>query len=198
MRSQTKPFTVEVKTRRKPLTQPAAALWGEMEVLDAPAPDDLPTRNVREDAPAEGSPLEVAQRVFGALTTDAITVPGGLGDPPEAPAQLASSSPDTNDGNRVGRILPSLVPMNPFDADVTNEEEQPRKRRYVRRATTMRDQAAPAIRQEISESEMLPSPERAEAPANVRAPPRKRSRRRKDRVPAGERWKRRRLPKALW
>ena len=203
MKSQARPFTVEVKSKRRP---PHASRSNWSTVIDEPSPEDLPSRDVRDEA-AE-TPFAAASRVFSAFATSAISSASTLNDlaatvftprPQEQPVQPAA------DAGRTGRILPSLLPQSPFSTASTKEDGPVRK---AAKATRPRKRVV-----EVVEQQEAPEPEVGVAPvalptlapqlstAVVPSPRhgRKPNRRRADaRVRAGEGWKRRRLPKACW
>ena len=198
MKSQARPFTVEVKTKRRPL-QASQTNWST--VIDEPAPEDVPSRDIREDA--TDTPWVVASRVFIAFAAGAIFQAPSAAEstPQEQPAE-----PTASDEGRTGRILPSLLPVNRFEHALGEEDgpvrkpakpKRPRKRGIAvaeqQQAPEPTEVAAepsitPAIAPEVSVT-VTPSPKYA----------RKSNRRRAEaRVRAGEGWKRRRLPKACW
>src|SRR3954464_8055823 len=77
MKPQARPFSVELKSRRRPL-QSSHASWS---TIDEPSPDDVPTRDLREDPSTpngDHSPLAAANRIFGALTSQAISTAATL------------------------------------------------------------------------------------------------------------------------
>jgi hypothetical protein len=216
MKPQTRPFTVETKTRRRAL-EPSHTKWGA--VIDEPPPDDVPSRDVRGDASsaeADPTPLAVANRMFSALTTNAISTAAScagaaanvFASKQQAGEDLSPAAAPPTDQGRTGRILPSLLPVNPFDDPPV---EKPATKRRTRAPSKPREQVSkkrrPAASMPVLQSEALSVPEqRCVAPelsAEVAPVATRKSRRARDRiadrrVPAGERWKRRRLPKALW
>ena len=203
MKSQARPFTVEVKSKRRPL-QASQTNWSS--VIDEPSPDDLPSRDVRDEAIE--TPFAAASRVFSVFATSAISSASTLGDlaatvftprPQEQPVQPAA------DAGRTGRILPSLLPQSPFSTASTKEDGPVRK---AAKATRPRKRVV-----EVLEQQEAPEPEVGAGPAtpptlapqlSVAAIPsrphgRKPNRRKADaRLRAGEGWRRRRLPKACW
>jgi hypothetical protein len=195
MRQQRKPFTVEVRSSRRPIGSAPATSWGEM--LDEPAPEGLPSRSVRDEATE--AHLFDAARVFSAFATNAVTTATALSGlaasvfapskpEPAAVDDVNATEPRAEEPPR-GRILPSLVPLNRFESE-SGPRAKPRHRKAVG-----------AVNPEASPAEMqadLPVPETAadDQPSVHAASPR--LVRRSKRVPAGERWKRRRLPKACW
>ncbi len=217
MKSQTRPFVVETKTKRRP-AQAKTPSWSTS--IDEPSPDDLPSRDIRQDGSASeiDTPFAAANRVFSAFASSAISTASTLGDlagtvfrPATAQrAESESASLAVADERGTGRILPSLLSPNPFDSQLEGEARsapvKPKQRR--KRAPKITDTS---IR---SEEAMEPSRELVTEQANTKglaaepqadlsgvSLPRGRKRNRNpsgDRVRAGEGWKRRRLPKALW
>jgi hypothetical protein len=205
MKPQTRPFMVEVKGRRRPL-QAAHANWGT--VIDEPSPDDLPSRDVRDDA--ADTPFAAASRVFSAFANSAISSTSTLGDlaasvftrkPQDPPTESLPATADV----RPGRILPSLLPVNSFDGVLAAErapfQAKATKRRRKPAAVVVNPEEAP----EPSEVQTDPPSDPTVCPELIVAAKRSslRNRRREGRradarVRAGEGWKRRRLPKACW
>src|SRR3954452_11659605 len=124
MRPPTRPFTVETKSRRRAL-QSAQPSWSQ--VIDVPSPEELPSRDIREDISApEGhaDPLAAANSVFSAFARNAISTAasfGGLaasvftparsGDPSDGTAPV---DPPAIQDAPARRVLPSLLPSNGF------------------------------------------------------------------------------------
>src|SRR4051794_32177107 len=134
MRTQTRPFTVETKGRR---ASPVAN-WSS--VIDEPSSDDLPSRDVGADASAresDRSPLDAANRVFSAVASTAAglakSAASVLAPNPHEPqiGGAAHTAPAAEQG-RTGRILPSLVPANPFEQSVQPVAVKPRARNVRR------------------------------------------------------------------
>jgi hypothetical protein len=203
MKPQARPFTVEVKSKRRPL-QASHTNWST--VIDEPSTDDLPSRDVGEDA--ADTPFAAASRVFSAFVSSAISTPSTLGElaanvftpkPQEQPAEQTAS-----DEGRTGRILTSLLPVNRFEVASGEEDGPVRKaakaKRPRKRAVAVAEHAPkpthvaadPAITVTIASELSLAA---APSPRHVRKPNRRGA---NARVRAGERWKRRRLPKACW
>ena len=198
MKSQARPFTVEMKSRRRPL-QASHTNWST--VIDEPSPDELPRRDVREDA--ADTPFAAASRVFGAFISSAISTPT-LGElaasvftsrPQEQPAEQTA----TVEG-RTGRILPSLLPVNRFEA-ASDEENAPATK--AAKANPPRKRAVAVAEQpEAEPTDVVAGP--ASQPTTNGVPAassnggRPNRRGANARVRAGAGWKRRRLPKACW
>jgi hypothetical protein len=210
MRPQARPFSVELKSRRRPL-QSSDANWS---IIDEPSPDDLPTRDIREEGSstnADQTPLAAANRIFGALTSNAISTAATLATTaasvfaPKQDAELDASpvTESATDQGRTGRILPSLLPINPFED--ASEQKAVRKRRKPRaRNAAVINEPRLASDESIAAGNAGPALVTTNSAAIEGAKPAAlkartlRRRRAERRVPAGERWKRRRLPKALW
>src|SRR3954453_20175686 len=97
MRPQTRPFTVETKSRRS--LQSAQPNWGHL--IDEPSPEELPSRDIREDISRperDADPLSAANSVFSALARNAISTAaslGGLAASVFTPARPKDESPET-------------------------------------------------------------------------------------------------------
>lgn len=207
MRSQARPFTVEMKSKRRPL-QASHTNWTTL--IDEPSPDDLPSRNVGQEAAAEydGTPLALANRAFSAFASNALSAAASLFTPgvfaPNADDRSASDGtavPVTVEERRRGRVLPSLVPVSRFEPSSNPAPSNPTKRRP-------RSRAASALANEIlqggigdespehrDDAREQSAPNRPEQANRVQKPNRRRA---EKRVRAGEGWRRRRLPKACW
>jgi hypothetical protein len=205
MKSQARPFTVEVKSKRRPL-QASHTNWST--AIDEPTPEDVPSRDVREDTP--DTPLAAASRVFSAFATSAMSSASTLGGlaasvftrkPQEQPAEQPAK-----DDTRTGRILPSLLPVNRFEVGSGEEDgpvQKPAKPKRPRKRAV-----AIAVQQEAPEPTELAAdattPKGIPSELSPAATPLPRHARKRDRpgtnarVRAGEGWKRRRLPKACW
>jgi hypothetical protein len=203
MKPQARPFSVELKSRRRPL-QASHANWST--AIDEPSPDDVPSRDIRDDASAteaDPTPLAAANRMFRALTNTATSAaasfagaPAGVLAPKQEAAPDVSPVPGAAGQPRTGRILPSLLPTNPFEgAPEQNAAPKPRKRRPASKQPRLASSEI-AISGVNGPFGADPRPELAEPAAPTTRMPRRR--RAEKRVPAGERWKRRRLPKVLW
>jgi hypothetical protein len=202
MKSQARPFTVETKSTRRPL-QASETSWST--AIDEPSPEDVPSRDVREDA--ADTPLAAASRVFGAFISSAISTPSTLGElaasvftpkPQEQPAE----QPATDEG-RTGRILPSLVPLNPFEVPSGEKDDPVRKparaKRLRKHAVALTERQEAPVPTEVAADQATPL---LLAPGltllTTRASRKPNRRRAEARVRAGEGWKRRRLPRACW
>src|SRR4051794_3250103 len=137
MKPQTRPFTVETKTRRRLLQSPHTN-WSA--VIDEPPPDDVPSRDIRESASStevDPTPLAVANRMFSALTTNAISTAASFAgaaanvfaSKQQAGEDLSPAAAPPTDQGRTGRILPSLLPVNPFDDAPVEKAATKRQRR---------------------------------------------------------------------
>src|SRR5215218_8390445 len=116
MRRPTRPFTVEFKSRRKP-AQGVTSDENGGRLIDEPAPDEVPSRDVSEDAPAsagDDTPFAAANRVFSKFTSSAVPTAARLSDlassafapQPTEPSEPSPVAPD-NPPQSV-RVPPSL------------------------------------------------------------------------------------------
>src|SRR4051794_34843754 len=132
MKPQTRPFTVETKGRRGQAA--SSAKWTSL--IDEPSPDEVPSRDIRDDAGSSQrnqTPFHAALSPFAATATS-------LG---ETAANVFAPKQQDTDGTverplpakkRTGRILPSLVPANRFDEVAEPVTAKPRAKR-ARRAS---------------------------------------------------------------
>ena len=222
MRRPTRPFTVEFKSRRKPV-QGFISDENGGRLIDEPAPDEVPSRDVSEDAPAsagDDTPFAAANRVFSKFTSGAVSTAASLSDlassafapqptEPSEPSPAASDEPPQSE-----RVPPSPVPASASeDAQPENRNEPltkpaPKPRRtptrslaHAEHAPDRDEQAAESTHPDIVPGEQESTAEPITA-ARVVTPvpdgPKPTRRRAEPRVPAGERWKQRRLPKVCW
>ena len=200
MKQQARPFTVELKSKRRPL-QGSQTNWSA--VLDEPSPDDLPSRDVRVNA--SDTPFAAATRVFSTFATSATP----LGDlaaavfTPKPPGVPAGPVTAIEKKGRTGRILPSLLPLSPLDGAPGREERSsqnpaPTKPSRKRALVLAQQQETP----EPTHAALAPAGNERPGPelrgivkGRGRSPKRRGA---AARVRAGEGWKRRRLPKSCW
>ena len=216
MRPQTRPFTVESKNRRRALHS------SHPNRSTGPSPDDLPSRDVREDAPTESyaTPLAAANRVFSAFARNAISTAASLGEltasvftptlPQDPFAETAPVPAPAIQERPARRVLPSLLPVNRF------EDAEDKVLASVKAKAAVKKRGKPSGKVEKarrpsedvwplsdnSGSDLIaqqsiapePKPEGATVTARTGRKP-KRGRAEEARVRPGERWKRR-LPKA--
>ena len=170
MKPQARPFTVEVKSRRRS-TQGPDANWSA--VIDEPS---LPSRDVCEDA--ADTPLWAASRVFSAFTSNAISTTSTLADlatsvfapkPQQDPA-------DVRVEGRAGRILPSLLPVSPLETTPVEEDGPVRKpartKRASKRAGEVAEQQETPESTEAAASPAIPRPLPLKSTARRRHPQR--------------------------
>jgi hypothetical protein len=193
MRPQARPFLVETKSRNR-ARQPAisASFARQDDWLDLVPPDELPERDVNEYlgvTPAHEAFRE-AERVFARIGRGAQAAQ--VGDGPSAPVTVAEPA---------RRVLPDLLAA-------AREEEQasvrlPKPKRATTRTTTTR-RPSKSDHQPVSFSvltvEMARSAPPNEFPTGHAEAAIALSRRKpaRSKIPAGQRWKERRLPKVCW
>ena len=127
MRRPTRPFTVEPESRRKP-AQGFASDEDRGRLIDEPAPEEVPSRDVHEDAPASGDHTPFAAN--GVVSTVASQTPlttVSLGDPSSAFAtQRPEPSPAALDESLEGeRVPPSPVPAGASDDTRPENRDEP-------------------------------------------------------------------------
>jgi len=196
MRPQARPFTVEIKTRKRP-TEPATAssFVSDDDWVDLVPPDGLPERDVQADlldAPSsEARPK--AEKLFSRFAGNPKPVPpqAAREAPVAAPARLAAPAV---------RVLPDLLAA-------AREEE----RKTI--ATPKRKRATKGSR--IAKLKTIEQPPRTAAAVRVIDPPAqpcpvsnghaeaalalsRQIRRPGAKLPRAQRWRERRLPKACW
>ena len=200
MPPQIRTFIVETKSRR---ASPQGTLGGlGRDTIDDVPPNELPSRGVRDDVATSGigAAFEAANRLFRTAMSPWTAATGPEERNRDTSATLSSAQASAiaavladDAPQQRGRILPSLIPLNPFEAaDQAVASPEPRKRGRPS------GKAPKLVKAEVAvvgaATEILPTEEPSRA-SKVRYSRRRRAERR---VPAGERWKRRRLPKALW
>ena len=200
MRPQARPFSVEIKSRKRqtPLAIPASAA-GHDDWIDAIPPDDVPERDVHEDLAGPAAQSEArreAERVFARLADDA--------PPAETRDEAASAdAPAPVPEAPAARVLPDLLAaareQERLKAEKPKRTRAPKgtkvKRSRKTKSPELRvEQPAPAASEPATRSAPVPT---AHAQAAV-----SRSRRgglqNTKRLPRGQRWKERRLPRVCW
>jgi hypothetical protein len=212
MKTQTRPFTVQVKNRRKPIQNSTSILsWGLP--ADEGAPKDMASRDIQNRGSTRagaGTAFEEASRVFGAFIADTASTAASMSElasavfAPRLVEPTPTPSPETVEraAPQERRILPSLNPAPMQRPEVARESTR-------KRGASRPSKAASAAPQVFAEAVIEAGSQGiGGAPAlgpvdpplrkNVPEPLCARRLSRKLRVPAGERWKRRRLPKVLW
>jgi hypothetical protein len=185
MRTQARPFSVEIKSRRRnaPPAIPASAARPD-DWIDAIPPDDLPERDVHEDLPAPAAQSEArkkAERLFGRLNGH--TQPSETQDeagPQEAPAP-ARDVP-------APRVLPDLLAA--AREDERTKIEKPKRTRVPKPRL---EQPAPVASEPVTGFPLAPT-----GHAQAAMSQRRRITERASKLPPGQRWKERRLPRVCW
>ena len=196
MRPLTRGFTVEIKSRRRS-TEPAmtASLVSRDNWADLIPPDDLPERDVYADLGDDAPPSEArraAEKLFGRFVADQKPVP----------TQVASEAPVPTAPELVApvRVLPDLLA-------VAREEERragevPKPKRAAKGVGTTKprkkiEQARTQVGVRVIDPPAQPSgmlnghAERAMAMSRSRSGT-------KSKLPLGQRWRGRRLPRVCW
>ena len=197
MKPQARPFSVEIKSRRRnaPPAVPASAAPHD-DWMDTIPPDDLPERDVHEDlsdGPSQSEARREAERVFARLNAQA--QPSGVKDDP------APGSPIATPEAPAPRVLPDLL------AGAREEErtmvEKPKRTRVPKPTKVKRSRKtkSPEPRLERPEPALEPAAKIAPEPTGEAQATMSQSRRAKQRaskLPPGQRWKERRLPRVSW
>jgi hypothetical protein len=196
MRPQTRGFTVEIKARRRS-TEPTmtASLASQDSWADLIPPDDLPERDVYADLGDGAPPSEArrqAEKLFGRFVADQRPVP----------TQAASEAPVPTAPELVApvRVLPDLLA-------VAREEERrageaPKRKRAAKGAGATKprkkiEQARTQVGVRVIDPPAQPSgmlKGHAEAALALS----RRSKAFASKLPPGQRWKERRLPRVCW
>jgi hypothetical protein len=121
MRPQARPFSVEIRSRKRPLRPAIAASANTQDWIDAEPPDDLPERDIHADA-AEGDVLSEArleaERAFQRLSK---------GEPlPENTHREPELTQPSEPAATVRRILPSLLASREEEREVDQEPKRTR------------------------------------------------------------------------
>jgi hypothetical protein len=194
MRPQARQFTVEIKSRRRS-TEPAmtASLVSRDNWADLIPPDDLPERDVYADLGDDAPPSEArraAEKLFGRFVADEKPVP----------TQVASEAPVPTAPELLApvRVLPDLL------AVARDEErragEAPKPKRAARGAGTTK--ARKKVEEARTHGGVRVTPAQPSGMLNGHAEAAmamSRSRTGiKSKLPLGQRWKARRLPRVCW
>jgi hypothetical protein len=195
MRPQTRGFTVEIKARRRS-TEPAmtASLVSRDSWADLIPPDDLPQRDVHADLVDGAPPSEArraAEKLFGRSVAEQKPVP----------TQVASEAPVPTAPELVApvRVLPDLLA-------VAREEERrageaPKQKRAKGAATTKPRKKSERARIHVG-VRVIDPPAQPSGMLNGRAEAAlalsRRSKAPASKLPPGQRWRERRLPRVCW
>jgi hypothetical protein len=202
MRPQTRPFAIEIKNRRRSAQRATAAIPQARSPWSNPVPGDLPElvphRDVTPTASSEHA-LREASRVFGggAEVTEPEQEPG------LAAAAVQPRAP-------IPRVLPDLVAaareqerdqITALEARRPRRASSPKPRRNpgplgkVRRASIVASEAAVPALPAVDDQPSPTSPPSRRGHAELRP---SRIRGAGSKLPRGERWKERRLPRVCW
>ena len=220
MRRPTRPFAVEPESMRK-RGRGSASDEDRGRLIDEPAPEEVPNRDVSEDAPPSGDDPPFA--VSGVVSTAASNTPsttasfGDLASSVFAPQPTEPSEPSPAASDELPqseRVPPSPVPASASEdaqpenrnAPLTKPAPKPRRTptrslAHEEHAPDRDEQAAESARPAMMLEEQVSVAEpHASAQEGHPVPdgPKPTRRRAEPRVPAGEGWKRRRLPKVCW
>jgi hypothetical protein len=217
MKTQVRPFKVEVKSKRRPVQSPTSGVnWGMS--TDEGAAKDMRSRDTEKAdsvRASSGTAFDEASRVFGAFMANTSAAAARISElasavfAPHLVEPTPTPSPETVEAAAPPgrRILPSLDPV-PMQQPEAKRESTPRRRvSRPRRAEPVQAVmvgpevlAETPVKAAADRVEKTPALALVEAPIQQHVRQSRRTRRlsRKARVPAGERWKRRRLPKVLW
>ncbi len=196
MRPLTRGFTVEIKARRRS-TEPAmtASLVSRDSWADLIPPDDLPERDVYADLVDGAPPSEArraAEKLFGRFVADQKPVP----------TQVASEAPVPTAPELVApvRVLPDLLAVAREEERRASEAPKPKRAAKVVGTTKPREKIEQAgtqvgvrtIDPPAQPSGMLNGHAKAALALSRRNKPRA------SKLPPGQRWKERRLPRVCW
>jgi hypothetical protein len=192
MRPQTRPFMVETKSRNR-TRQPAisTSFTRQDDWLDLVPPDDLPERDVNEDlgiAPTHNQAFREAEKVFARIGNT--SEPVEANDAPLAPVTIAEPA---------RRVLPDLLAA-------AREEERVNIQLPKTKRTSTRKPAQRRTKTDYQPVNAVPAPEVEQKALPIEVPTGHaeaaiaRSRRNpgRSKLPPGQRWKERRLPKVCW
>jgi hypothetical protein len=217
MKTQVRPFKVETRSKRRPVQSSTSSVnWGMS--ADEGARKDMPSREMEKAGSmraSSGTAFEEASRVFGAFMANTASAAASMTElasavfAPRVAEPTPTPPPETVElaAPRGRRILPSLDPAPMQEPEVARESTPKRRASRPRKAETAQVVtgapevlAEAAIEAEAEGIDSAPAVAPVETPIQKNVPEPLRTRRlsRRMRVPAGERWKRRRLPKVLW
>jgi hypothetical protein len=198
MKPQARPFSVEIKSRKRtaPPAVPASAARQDDDWMDRVPPDDVPKVDVRADLADPAGQSErrrEAERVFARLSGRAVPSEAQNGAAPEEPTAPAPEAP-------APRVLPDLL------AGAREEErqmvEKPKRTRVPKPTKVKRSRKTKSPGPRLEQPEPAASePAAAPVPTNDAQPATSQGRRsteRASKLPPGQRWKERRLPRVCW
>jgi hypothetical protein len=188
MRPQARAFSVEIKGRKR-ATKPAVAapVARRDDRIEMTPPDDLPQRYAPDDIPAHSEARREAERAFGRL--------GGNSELAQKQSDSESSVASASEPAPASpRVLPDLLTA------VREQEGRPVQKARRKRAP----EGSKAKRPKRKADQPLKPAPRLEPPSAVQStvPPAtslpRRSKARASKLPPGQRWKQRRLPRVCW
>ena len=216
MKRQTRPFSIEIKTSRKPNLPLRGASRPHSDWID-PFPEEVPERDVHEDVIVDerSEAFRQAEQLFGrASTLQQKPATDKVAVPPEAVTSEVPAAPASQVESRAPRILPDLIAQ--ARDDERNAQEQLDLERARHRPALKRSPAAakpkrpkklhlpvsdelplegPPVPQPAPVTSALvvalPSPTGGQTSSFDRE-------RRSGELPLGQRWKERRLPRVCW
>jgi hypothetical protein len=196
MRPQARPFSVEIKNRKRTAPPAPASAARQDDWIDAIPPDDVPERDVHADLADPAGQSEArrkAEWVFARLNGHAEPSETQNEAAPEEPTAPAPEAP-------APRVLPDLL------AGAREEErtmvEKPKRTRVPKPTKVKRSKKTKSPGPRLEQPEPA-----ASEPANVPVPigdaqatmsQSRRANQRASKLPPGQRWKERRLPRVCW
>ena len=148
MKRQTRPFTVEIKSSRKPAQKTAPGLTGTPQ--SAATPPDLWSGDLRERAtnrgPASAQALDEANRLFSKLSTPAPVLTQDVDALPSVPAEAEGRDdgsglseagdervPEVQSAGQRDNIVPNLLVKDSLESGGQPQDLEPRPARNQRR-----------------------------------------------------------------
>ncbi len=212
MKRQTRPFTVEIKSSRKPAPPSlGSSLKASPEWVD-PFPNDLPERDIHEDflPEARSEAFRKAEQLFARVTEPSERVAKVTSAAAE-PSDLRLRAPAPRAESHAPRVLPDLFAQARHEERKAEQEPDPQPA-SKHSPTKAKPKTKPARKRSAPANDELPleSPAPAEkrlvmpAPAGDLPSPATgamtvvRSGRPSGQLPLGQRWKERRLPRVCW
>jgi hypothetical protein len=196
MRPQARAFSIEIKSRKRSTSRITASAARRDDWADVNLPDDLTERDVHEgldDAPVQSEARRAAERVFNRLNGKQPSVAPNEPTAPEAPAPGPASP--------AARVLPDLL------AAAREEErtkvDKPERKRAAKALGAKRSEKKPDPQIRFAPLKPLAPDHASPSPVLTTCAEASFSRARRaveghKRLPRGQRWKERRLPKVCW
>jgi hypothetical protein len=192
MKLQTRPFMVEIKNRKRATSPATASSFTRRDDWLDFLPPDLPERDAHEDltvAPAQNQALREAEKVFQGLRGSVQTA---LAESEPVTAAISSESKAVSP-----RVLPDLRAA--AREEERDDVRKPRRNGGLNRSTEDQPRKKPPAKPlRVPAAGPVIGPEGSSGHAEAAMALRRRMSGSRTKLPPGQRWRERRLPRVCW